>query len=280
MTNKIPITVIIVTKNAADHIAACLAPLSAFAQVLVVDSYSEDNTVEIAQQKGATSVLYQWNGKYPKKRQWCLDELDIQHDWVFFVDADEVLTSDLIQEIRCMFHADASPDEAGFFVCGEYIWNGRRLRFGLKNNKIALFHRKRMKFPVVDDLDCTGMGEIEGHYQPICIDPAYHGIGQLTHVLLHDACRDQMSWLRRHRRYAAWEICMNKKYAWPEDPVMYRQWLKRFLRSNPLRPEIAFVHSYILKCGFMDGKAGLVFAVSRWRYYQMIRAGQIDISVQ
>jgi glycosyltransferase involved in cell wall biosynthesis len=91
---SIPVSVIIVTKNEEKRLGACLEALSLghFDDVWVVDSQSGDGTCAIAAQHGARVEDYVWNGKYPKKRGWCLEYLELAHDWVFFVDADEIVS--------------------------------------------------------------------------------------------------------------------------------------------------------------------------------------------
>ena len=98
----IPVSVIITTKNEEANIARCLAALDRFAEVWVVDSESSDKTCEIAKAHGAKVKTYRWDGRYPKKRQWCLENLALAHDWVFFVDADEVVTPELVDEIAAL----------------------------------------------------------------------------------------------------------------------------------------------------------------------------------
>lgn len=262
----IPVSVIITTKNEEPRLAACLAALKGFDEVIVVDSNSTDQTARIAAKAGAKIVPFDWNGQYPKKRQWCLDHLKLRHDWIFFVDADEVLTPALVDEIRAL-----NFDRAGYFVAGTYFWRGKILRHGLKNNKVVLFNRRKCAYPVIDDLDIPGMGEMEGHYQPAPL-PQFsgEGLGQLRHTLLHDAAQDEAQWLERHRRYAAWERGMNERGAWPVDPVPARQRMKTIFRALPLRGFMAFLHCYLWKRGFMDGAAGFDFARKRAAYYQMI----------
>ncbi len=132
--------------------------------VVVIDSGSTDDTVTIAESHGARVVPFAWNGQYPKKRQWCLDHLELAHDWVFFVDADEIVTPALADEIRRVV---AAPAHQGYFIEGQYVIDGKVLRFGLKNSKIVLFDRRQFSFPVISDLYISGMGEMEGHYQPL-----------------------------------------------------------------------------------------------------------------
>lgn len=271
MRLKIPVTAIVVTKNEEARIARCLEALSDFDEVLVVDSNSSDATCDIAQKMGARVECFLWDGAYPKKRQWCLDRLELAHDWVFFVDADEIVTRNVVDEIAALFDAE-QPTEAGFFIEAQYIWRGRLLHHGLKNKKLVLFDRRRVCFPVVDDLELPGMGEIEGHYQPVLKDGFVADvIGSLRSVMQHDACDDKQAWEERHWRYAFWEAGMKARDAWPKDPVVWRQKLKVIFRAMPFRDIAAFVHCYVFKLGVLDGVAGYDFARSRARYYQMIR---------
>lgn len=259
---RIPVSVIIVTRNEAERLGRCLEALSDFQEIIVVDSSSNDGTQAIVRKYGARLVDFVWNGRYPKKRQWCLDNLELRHDRIFFVDADEIVTPGLVREIRGL-----DWRRAGYFVRGQYVFESRKLRFGLCNNKLALFDRRLMEFPVINDLDLPGMGEIEGHYQPVlkrgCEDA---WIGQVSAPLLHYAYEDEAAWRARHERYAAWERGMNARAAWPQDSRK----IKRIFRSIPGRPAAAFAHSYILKLGVLDGVRGFRFARSRAAYYRMI----------
>jgi len=100
------------------------------------------------------------------------------------LDADEVVTSALADDIRALFAHGPSGAMAGVFIRGRNVAYGRPLRFGLMNNKLALLNRRKMAFPVVDDLKIEGGNEVEGHYQPVCIGEG-GGIGQLKAPLLH-----------------------------------------------------------------------------------------------
>lgn len=265
-TDKIPVSVLIATRNESQRMARCLEALQNFDEINVIDSNSTDDTKKIAAQHGATVVNFTWNGAYPKKRQWILDHVPCKNDRIFFVDADEIVTPDLVAEI-----AACDWSCAGYFVRGCYISQGKLLRHGLHNNKLVLFDRRKIEFPVIDDLDCDGMGEMEGHYQPV-LKPQHkqNKIGQLKHVMLHEALDDHAAWLRRHERYARWEAGMNAKNAWVHDPVPFRQCLKVLFRNAPCRPFIAFLHAYILKRGFLDGREGFKFAASRALYYRLV----------
>lgn len=267
MSERISVSVIVTTKNEEPRIARCLQALQAFCEVIVVDSESADGTAALAIAEGAQVVSYRWDGRYPKKRQWCLDHLETLSPWIFFVDADEIVTQVLVDEIRRLFES-AKPERcAGFFVRGRYVWNGRELRHGMTNNKLCLIHRARMCFPVVDDLDIPGMGEIEGHYQPVMKEGVSgYGLDSVREPLLHHAYEDEGRWSERHERYARWEAEMTRRGAWPRDPVPWREAAKRFLRRSRLRGVVMFLYSTVFRLGFLDGAAGLSFARSRARY--------------
>lgn len=263
--SQIPVSVLVTTRNEEDRIVSCLQALSAFDEIIVIDSASTDQTAARARACGVRVVNFVWKGQYPKKRQWCLDHLSLAHDWILFIDADEVMTPALAAEIQQIIKA---PSCAGYFIKGRYVIADQVLRHGLCNNKLVLFDRRCFRFPVVNDLDIPGMGEMEGHYQPQACDGALSG--QLQQHMLHYAYNGGENWETRHQRYARWEAKMNARRSWPVDPVAGRQRLKELFRVLPCRPLIAFLHSYVLKCGFLDGRAGFYLARDRYRYYDLV----------
>ncbi len=262
MPVKIPVTVLIMTKEEAKNLPRCLAALERFDEIVVIDSGSTDFTCDIARSMGARVEAYSWNGRYPKKRQWCLDTLILKHDRVFFVDADEEVTDALIDEIAAL-----DWQCAGYFVRGAYVVDGRVLKFGQKNNKLCLFDRRLIAFPVVDDLDISGMGEIEGHYQPVLKAGVQAAVGQLRNALNHHALEDRARWSKRHAGYTQWFKGMEAR-ALPSDPSFLRRCIKWIFSKMPQRGLLAFAHSYIFKGGFIDGKGGYALACSRFKCYE------------
>lgn len=262
-----PISVVIVTKNEERRLGACLKALREhFSDLWVVDSSSADRTNEIARSFGARVVDFKWDGKYPKKYGWCLAHLDGAADWILFIDADEIMGGALADEIKAL---DLSA--AGYFIKARYRVDGYVLKHGLVNNKLCLMNKTKMKFPIIHDLDIDGMGEIEGHYQPV-LKAGFEGedIGQLENSLIHDAAIEGRDWAQKHARYARWEAAMDKRGAWPKENDMKRRILKMIFRALPFRKAAAFVHCYIFKLGFLDGALGYKFARSRYRYYRMV----------
>lgn len=260
----IPVSVIVMTRNEESRLPRCLAALSPFAEIFVVDSASTDGTADVARSFGATLVPFHWNGQYPKKKQWCLENLPFRHDWILYVDADEILTPELCTEIAALDFTCV-----GYFLPGHMVWQGKVLRHGLSNNKLALLNRHHWVFPVIADLGLPGMGEIEGHYQPQLKGGGK--IGQCRSGLIHDSAESRDHWLERHQRYAQWEAGMNTHNAWPRDPVGWRQAMKTLCRRLPCRDRVMFFYALIVKRGFIDGRAGLDYARARAAYIKMIR---------
>src|ERR1017187_6674229 len=135
-SDSIAVTVVIPTRNEARHLARCLEAIRRFSEVYVVDSQSTDETVEIARAFGAEVVQFQYHGGWPKKRQWALDSLPFENNWILLLDADEVLTPDLADEIE-----DAVRDHnfMGYQVFLRLSFLGRELLFGGTASGSCLF---------------------------------------------------------------------------------------------------------------------------------------------
>src|SRR3954464_5345868 len=88
---KAPVSVIVPVKNEAGNLRRCLPALAWADEVIVVDSQSTDETARVAAEHGVSVVQFHFNGTYPKKKNWALDNLPFQNQWVLIVDADEVV---------------------------------------------------------------------------------------------------------------------------------------------------------------------------------------------
>ena len=263
----IPVSVIVMTLDEAVNIGPCLEALSCFDQVFVVDSGSGDGTTGIAAGHGAIVVPFQWNGSYPKKKQWCLEHLPFRHDWVLYCDADERVTPELANEIALLMAT--SPSLAGYFILGQPVFGGKRHRHGAWNRKLALLDRRRASFSPFPDLDIDTMWEVEGHYQPAIQGPA----GQLGHAMIHEEATSLHAWFDRHNRYSDWETTLlvdgRHRHLTRREKGL-RRFLKLIFANVPGRPLAAFLHSYLLRLGFLDGMPGLDRAMARGFYYWQI----------
>jgi glycosyltransferase involved in cell wall biosynthesis len=262
--DRLPVVVAIPVKNEAENIATAVSSvIDHFQAVVVVDSASTDATREIAGELGAEVVAYEWNRRYPKKKQWCSDNVHPEIPWILHLDGDEVPTPELIAELREIFAKPVTA--AAFDIPLRYWFAGRPLRHGHKVVKRALLDRTRSRYPEVDDLDAPGITEVEGHYQPAVDGPVVRLRGALEHRDL-DPVR---TWFDRHNKYSDWEAWLEHH---PEARAQVRG-LKtrqgRLFQKVPFKPLAFFTYGYLARGGFLDGRAGFDYALAlslyRWQ---------------
>src|SRR5208283_2069606 len=111
--DQLPVSVIVAARNESKNLPRCLQALKDVGEVYVVDSQSTDDTVEIARSNGAQVVQFHYQGGWPKKRQWAMNTLPIANEWILLLDADEVLTPAVVEEIRW---AIQNPAIDGYFL--------------------------------------------------------------------------------------------------------------------------------------------------------------------
>jgi glycosyltransferase involved in cell wall biosynthesis len=261
---RLPLVVVIPTRNEAENIARTVSSVIDHVQaVVVVDSHSTDGTREIAAKLGAEVVQYTWDGGYPKKKQWCLDRVHPEIVWLLFLDGDETPSPELLKELREVFAA-GPPRVAAFDIPLGYWFAGRRLRHGYTIVKRALMDRTRCRFPEVGDLDAPGMGEQEGHYQPVAESAA-----RLRSPIEHEDLDPVRTWFERHNRYSDWEAWLELRPAVKEEIRQAKTRQGRIFHRAPFKPLLSFGYAYVLKRGFLDGRAGLDYALAmsfyRWQ---------------
>lgn len=264
MTGSMPIeaTVIILTKNEERHVVRAVQSAARFRYVLVVDSSSSDETVALAEEAGAKVIHFDWDGKYPKKKEWALGAAET--DWVFYLDADEFLENDVVEEIARVVR---NGDAAAFEVPLKYFWEGQELRYGHRVSKRIGMRKSRSYWPRPDDLAVKNMWEVEGHYQPqVQSGKVIRGASPVGHQD-EDGLYDYFA---RHNRYSDWEAHM--LYRGESVSEKSRSRLGRLAVGLPAKPLVFFVYSYLLRFGFLDGKAGFNYAVALSFYYWQIGA--------
>ena len=139
------VSVVVLTLNEEINIEECLASCAFSDDVHVLDSGSTDRTCEIARRAGATVHVHPFES-HGKQHNWATDNIDMKHDWVFHLDADERFTPEIIEEMRQLLERD--PAEAGFHVPNKLMFMGRWLKRsgGYPTYQMRLFHKGRMRF--------------------------------------------------------------------------------------------------------------------------------------
>ena len=265
-TDRIPVSVIVLTKDEENGLGHTLSRLLDFEQVIVVDSNSSDHTVKIARDAGADVVNFSWDGQYPKKKQWALENAGARHDWVLLLDADEYPGPDLVDEIRLLVPELSKQSMAAYDIKLWYKFAGQFLRHGHTVTKRSLLDRRRSYLPEVNDLDAPGIREVEGHYQPVTTGP----IGHLQHRLFHDDRDPVSSWFSRHNRYSDWEAYLRLNTTTRRNIASKRTAKGAFFDRVPFKPIVFFAYSYICRFGWLDGRAGFDYALALSMYYWQI----------
>jgi glycosyltransferase involved in cell wall biosynthesis len=252
--------VIVPVRNEAENLRRCLPALSWADEVYVVDSQSTDATPEIATELGATVVPFHFNGTYPKKKNWALENLPLRNDWVLIVDADEVVIPDLASEIAERIARDEAD---GYYVNSRYYFLGRRIRHCGYSEcwNLRLFKHRLGRYEMMPDYTGGRTGDNEAH-EHVELD------GRVLHLeeeLEHHAYPTIATWVEKHNRYAIWEAAMYERLL--KEPIpktiggaqRFRRRLRKIAARLPMRPLIRFLYAYILRLGFLDGRPGLIF---------------------
>jgi glycosyltransferase involved in cell wall biosynthesis len=258
---QLPVSVIVPVRNEAKNLPSCLKALSAVGEIYVIDSQSSDETVEIARAHGAKVVQFHYQGGWPKKRQWAMNTLPFAYDWILLLDADEILTPELMQEIRA---AIQNPAVNGYFIQLRMWFLGRVLRHGdVGLWKLSLFRRGKGGYECrLKDQDAS-MADMEVHEHLVVEGQT----AKLRNPLIHRNVESLSRYIQKHDEYSNWEsrVLLQRGDDAELPPsitgtqAQRRRWLKRKLFAVPGSPVLLFLYRYILRLGFLDGVPGLIY---------------------
>jgi glycosyltransferase involved in cell wall biosynthesis len=258
MTSRVPVSVVVPIKNEAANLERCLGSIRWAGEIFVVDSQSTDESANIARQHGARVEQFQFNGTWPKKKNWALENLPFQNEWVFILDADEVLPPEAEKEF-----ADAiasAGDISGYWINRRFFFLGRWLRNAYYPNwNLRLFRHSLGRYEKLTDLQ-TDSGDNEVHEHVVV-----NGQTSRLHCEMdHYAFPSVDVFMEKHNRYSNWEarVAMERKggKALAHDHVDHKRSLKTTARVLPFRPLLRFLYIYIWQKGFLDGREGYYFA--------------------
>jgi len=254
------ISVLIPIRNEKANIIACLDSVRWADEIVVVDSSSTDGTADIAKSKGASVVQFLWNGKFPKKKNWALENVPWNNEWVLILDADERITPELAAEIQRELR---QPRADGYFINRRFIFLGKWIRHCgyYPSWNLRLFRHQRGRYETVQTTD-TASGDNEVH-EHVVLNGA---TAYLKNDMLHYAYPDIYTWMEKHNRYSNWEAEVEVRGQGAKSEgqsigghLAKRRALRVWSRRLPFRPTLRFLYSYIFKRGFLDGMEGYVF---------------------
>jgi glycosyltransferase involved in cell wall biosynthesis len=271
----LPLSVIIPVRNEAHNLRRCLESLKSVGEVYVIDSKSTDDTVAIAQSHGAKVVQFHYAGGWPKKRQWAMDTLPLAYDWTLLLDADEVLTSELADEIQ---KAIEDPHTNGYFIALQMYFLGRRLRHSAASFwKLSLFRKGLGRFECrLQDQDAS-MADMEVH-EHVVVTGATR---KLIHPLIHHNVESLSRYIQKHNEYSNWEarVWLDGNRSQEDiQPSLWgtqaqrRRWLRRHFFGLPGSPLLFFFYKYVLSLGFLDGVPGLIYCAMQGIQFFHIKA--------
>ena len=257
---QIPVSVIIPVKNEEKNLSKCLELLSDFSEVIVVDSDSTDRTLEIAKQFDCRVVNFEWDGHFPKKRNWALHNIALKNEWVLFLDADEFISETFKDELRIRI---LSPEFNGYWITYTNHFFGKTLKYGIKFKKLALFKKGSGEYEFIDE-DSWSQLDMEVHEHVIIKGKAGYFKTPITHL----DYKDLYHYISRHNEYSTWEAHRYLKLLnTPDKKLTFKQKVKYRFIDTWCFGFLYFLLNYFIFLSFLDGRSGYIFSVYKMLYF-------------
>ena len=258
----VPVSIIIPIKNEAGNLPRCLASVAWADEVFVVDSSSTDGSQEIAQRHGAKVVQFDFNGIWPKKKNWSLENLPFKHEWIFILDADEVLPPEAEAEFRAIA-GDPNHPVDGYWINRRFMFMGKWLKHAYYPNwNLRLFKHKLGRYEQLTEVN-TQSGDNEVHEHVIVQGQT----GFLKAEMDHYAFPSVDVFVEKHNRYSNWEsrVALDRYLKASDNKLQkgnvgIRRRLKQLSHALPCRGWLRFLYVYLWQRGFLDGCEGYYFA--------------------
>lgn len=252
---EVRVSVLVLTYNEEVNLPGCLASIAWADDILVIDSFSTDRTVEIARGAGCRVVQRKFKD-FADQRNFGIDHGDWRHDWILHLDADEHVPAALREEIVEVVSRGEKP---AYRVASKMMFQGRWLRHAglFPWYQVRLGRRDTLRFVQ------TGHGQRE--------TVASEQVGTLREPLEHYSFGKGLhDWFEKHNRYSTAEARHELELARTgpgglsavlaaRDAVGRKRALKRLFARLPFRPTIRFLYMYLWRRGFLDGRAGLTY---------------------
>lgn len=257
-------SVLILTLNEEANLPRCLASVARSDDVVVLDSGSTDRTAELARAAGAR-VFSRSFDNFAGQRNYAHREIPFKYPWVFHLDADEQMTPELFAECVHITH-ESSDNIDGYWVAPKMIFMGRWIPHC---TDFPAFQARFVQAPRFRFIE-VGHGQREA---------AEMRLAHLHENYLHDlSAGGEADWLEKHRRYAQAEAAQHTQGTRPNtwrhlcsrDALVRRRALKQVSFRLPFRPTLRFIYQYLVRGGFLDGRAGYAYCRLLMRYERFV----------
>ncbi|OCR02436.1 glycosyltransferase [Oscillatoriales cyanobacterium USR001] len=258
-------SIYILTYNEEIDIAACIESALLSDDIIVIDSFSSDRTIEIVRHYPVQIVQHTFE-THGKQRTWMLQEVPAKHEWVYILEADERMTPELFKE--CC-EAIKNQNYIGYYVAEQVIFMNHWIKHSTQypRYQMRLFRKEKVWF--------SDYGHTE---REVCEGPTNF----LKETYPHYTCSKGLSrWIEKHNRYSTDEAAETLrqleagKVNWKDllfgpTEVSRRRALKDVSLRLPFRPLVRFFYMYFLLGGFLDGQAGLAWCTLQAFYEYLI----------
>jgi len=259
------VSVLILTLNEEQNLPACLKAIAWCDDIVVMDSFSSDRTVELATTAGARVEQRKFDS-FAGQRNFALQQIEFKHEWVFHLDADEIFTEVLFEEIE---KAILNPEFDAYRVPSKTMFLGQWLRYSgmYPSYQVRLTRSPGFRFKQV------------GHGQKA--DIPLEKIATMKEPYLHYSFSKGLSeWFEKHNRYSSDEAeaalahRLSDSIDWiglfSFDPSRRRMAMRGLVFRLPMRPLLRFLYMYLFRRGFLDGYAGFIYCRLMATYEFMI----------
>jgi glycosyltransferase involved in cell wall biosynthesis len=266
-------SIYILTYNEEIDIADCIESALLSDDVIVVDSFSTDRTMEIAAGYPIRMVQHKFES-HGKQRTWMLEAIETKYDWVYILEADERMTPELFAE--CVA-ATKSQEVIGYYVAERVMFMGRWIRYSTQypRYQMRLFKKGKVWFSDY------------GHTEREVCDGA---TGFLQETYPHYTSGKGLSrWIDKHNRYSNDEAKETisqlsqgkvnwRELFWGKSEIEKRRALKDLSLRLPFRPILRWIYMYFLLRGFLDGKAGFAWCTLQafYEYLILLKVEEIE----
>lgn len=266
--NLEPPSILVLTKDEEINIEACLKCFEFADDVVVLDSYSSDRTLAIAKRFPNVRIIQRKFDTWSNHSNWALRNIEFKHPWVYYSDADERVPAALRDEILAKIN-DPSLPYAAYRLRYRNMFMGRWIRHGGLYPVwiLRLFRPERVYY---EDREVNAHPVVDGQ------------IGELQESFIHYSFNKGLAaWFHKHNSYSQMEsheamrvlgnssLGEHLRHAFSSDKLVRRRAIKNLSFYPPMRGLVRFIYMYLLRMGFLDGRAGFHYAgmISMYEYW-------------